>query len=199
MSGYSLQGNYSLQRRQFWNFHENLLLLFHWSQITFSRLRHQKPDKWVILKELAFIFCNLQGKGFSEIQSSLMVNSSGETIFSSSFILTEVKPTALSTQLLFEGEGKKEKKRVKCNLSPAQSKCLFCRPWKLIAISVKRAYLVRASFCSRNLLSKGLCIKFTSGGLNPSGSLTSLCHLVCSKMWGSSMLQSYQPGQDPPS
>lgn len=38
-----------------------------------------------------------------------MVNGSGETIFSSSFILTEVKPTALSTQLLFEGERKKEK------------------------------------------------------------------------------------------
>lgn len=29
--GYSLQGNYSLQQRQFWNFHENLLPLFHWS------------------------------------------------------------------------------------------------------------------------------------------------------------------------
>lgn len=29
--GYLLQGNYSLQQRQFWNFHKNLLPLFHWS------------------------------------------------------------------------------------------------------------------------------------------------------------------------
>lgn len=39
-----------------------------------------------------------------------MANGLGETIFSSSFNLTEVQPTALSTLLLFEEEGKKEKR-----------------------------------------------------------------------------------------
>lgn len=118
-----------------------------------------------------------------------MVNGSGETIFSSSFILTEVKPTAPSTQLLFEGAGKKEK-RIKCNPSPAQSKCLFCRPWKLIAISVKRAYRVGATFRTQSVLAKESSTKCTPGGLNPSGRLIALCHLVCSRMGGSSMPQS---------
>lgn len=77
---------------------------------------------------------------------------------------------------------------MKPSLSPAQSKCLLCRPWKLIEISVKEAYLVGATIFSQSPLAKELCTKCTPGGLNLSGRLISLCHLVCSSMGRSSML-----------
>lgn len=119
-----------------------------------------------------------------------MVNGSGETISSSSFILTEVKPSALSTHLLFEGERKKGKKN-KMQSFPSSIQMPFLQTLE-----------TDCNFSQKSLSSGGyiLLMKHSDqeiqkeiqipGGLNPSGRPTSFCHLVCSRMGRSSMLQS---------